>query len=138
MRLSKKRVQHTKGMDITPMIDIVFLLLIFFITVTQVSETNREQLALPELKGGEDQKRTSLVLNIRQSGQIVVAGNEVELADVAFLVGKELEANGGDPGLVTVVIRIDQNATCETPNALVTQLAGQGISKVRLAVQVPQ
>ncbi|PQO36684.1 ExbD/TolR family protein [Blastopirellula marina] len=138
MRLSKKRVQHTKGMDITPMIDIVFLLLIFFITVSQVSETNREKLDLPELKGAEDQKKTSLVLNVRQNGQIVVAGNELEVADVAFLVGKELEANGGDPGLVTVVVRIDQRATCEVPNALVKQLASQGISKVRLAVQVPK
>ncbi|PQO46157.1 ExbD/TolR family protein [Blastopirellula marina] len=138
MRLSKKRVQHTKGMDITPMIDIVFLLLIFFITVTQVSETNREQVSLPELKGSEDQKRTSLVVNVRENGQIVVAGNEMEVADVAFLVGKELETNGGDPGLVTVVVRIDQRATCQTPNALVTQLASQGITKIRLAVQVPQ
>ncbi|PQO32442.1 biopolymer transporter ExbD [Bremerella cremea] len=138
MRLSKKRVQHTKGMDITPMIDIVFLLLIFFITVSQVSETNREKLELPELKGAEDQKKTSLVVNVRQDGQIVVAGNEIEVADVAFLVGEELESNGGDPGLVTVVVRIDQRATCEVPNALVKQLASQGISKVRLAVQVPK
>ncbi|RCS52781.1 biopolymer transporter ExbD [Bremerella cremea] len=138
MRLSKKRVQHTKGMDITPMIDIVFLLLIFFITVTQVSETNREKLELPELKGAEDQKKTSLVINVRENGQIIVADNPLEVADVAFLVGKELETNGGDPGLVTVVVRIDQRATCEVPNALVKQLASQGISKVRLAVQVPQ
>lgn len=138
MRLSKKRVQHTKGMDITPMIDIVFLLLIFFITVTQVSETNREKLELPELKGSEDQKKTSLVVNVRENGQIIVADNPMEVVDVAFLVGKELETNGGDPGLVTVVVRIDQRATCEVPNALVKQLASQGISKVRLAVQVPQ
>ncbi|MFN3150570.1 ExbD/TolR family protein [Bremerella sp.] len=137
MKLSKKRVRHTKGMDITPMIDIVFLLLIFFITVSQVSETNREKLELPQLKGAKDQKKTSLVVNINKAGEIVVAGNQLQLADVAFLVGKELENNGGDPGLVTVVVRIDQKATCQVPNALVKQLASQGISKVRLAVQVP-
>ncbi|MBA2113429.1 ExbD/TolR family protein [Bremerella alba] len=137
MKLSKKRVRHTKGMDITPMIDIVFLLLIFFITVSQVSETNREKLELPELKGAKDQKKTSLVVNINKAGEIVVAGNPVQLADIAFLVGNELEANGGDAAMVTVVVRVDQKATCEVPNALVKQLASQGISKVRLAVQVP-
>ena len=77
------------------------------------------------------------MVNVNKAGEIVVAGNTLELADVAFLVGNELEANGGDPGLVTVVVRIDQRATCEIPNALVKQLASQGIQKVRLAVQVP-
>ncbi|MBI1249481.1 hypothetical protein GC197_16775 [bacterium] len=137
MKLSKKRVQHTKGMDITPMIDIVFLLLIFFITVTQVSETNREKLELPKLQGAKDQKKSSLTVNIDKKGEIIVGGKPMQLADIAFLINKELEANGGDTGLITVVVRIDQRATCETPNALVKQLASQGISKVRLAVEVP-
>lgn len=137
MKLSKKHVRHTKGMDITPMIDIVFLLLIFFITVTQVSETNREQLALPQLQGSEDQKRTSLVVNVNAAGEIIVAGQPIALSDMAFLVNEELNNVGNAPGLVTVVVRIDRRATCETANNIVKQLASQGISKVRLAVQVP-
>lgn len=137
MRLSKKHVRHARGMDITPMIDIVFLLLIFFITVTQVSETNREQVALPELQGAEDQKRTNLVVNVRQNGQIVVAGNPLELSELGFLVSEELETVDNDPAMVTVVVRIDRRATCHTPNRIVEQLASLGISKVRLAVQVP-
>jgi len=137
MKLSKKRVRHSKGMDITPMIDITFLLLIFFITVTQVSETNREAIELPELKGEKDQQKSTLVVNVNRQGEIVVAGSQLDLADLAYMVREELTAVGGDTALVTVVIRIDQGATCKTPNAIVKQLAEQGIIKVRLAVQVP-
>ena len=53
MRLSKR---HNPGlqMNMTPMIDVTFLLLIFFMTVSQVSAVNKEQLELPQLKGSED------------------------------------------------------------------------------------
>ena len=43
-------------MNMTPMIDIVFLLIIFFMTVNQVTEVSKERLSLPQVKGGEDQR----------------------------------------------------------------------------------
>ena len=42
----------------TPMIDVTFLLLIFFMTVSQVSKLNREQLELPRQQGTEEQQPT--------------------------------------------------------------------------------
>jgi len=137
MKLSKKRKQHIRGMDITPMIDITFLLLIFFITVTQVSETNREPVELPKLKGEEDRQKTSIVVNVNENGQIVVAGSKLDIADLALLVSNEIESAAGDPSMITIVVRIDHRAPCLTPNKIVKQLANMGILKVRLAVQVP-
>ena len=51
MRLSKHRRAGVPLMNMTPMIDVVFLLLIFFMTVSQVSQINRERLRLPKEKG---------------------------------------------------------------------------------------
>ena len=55
MRLSKKKKSNAIQMDLTPMIDIVFLLIIFFITVTQITKVNNEVLPLPKVLASEEQ-----------------------------------------------------------------------------------
>ena len=54
--LLRSKTYDDSEMDITPMIDITFLLLIFFITVTQVSDAAKEPIDLPKQKGEEDEK----------------------------------------------------------------------------------
>ena len=84
VRLSKSQAPTSTRVDMnmTPMIDIVFLLIIFFMTVSQVSESIRERLELPKLTGAEDQKRTSLTINVDQQGQIIVSGNAITTGEL--------------------------------------------------------
>lgn len=138
MKLAKKRTRHAPGNNMTPMIDITFLLLIFFITVTQVSETNREQVQLPELAGEKDQQRSTITVNVNSEGTILVGGNQIDIGDLAFLVSEELAQVAGNAALVTVVVRIDQNSPCGPVNRITQQLRRSGISQVRFAVQVPR
>ena len=122
----------------TPMIDIVFLLIIFFMTVTQVSEINKEQLDLPKLKGSDDQQETNLTINVDEQGRVVVSGNRVSVPEVVFMVGEELRRVGGDPRRLTIVLRADERGTSKTVNEIVTALAQFQITKVRIAVQVTE
>ena len=69
MRLTKRRRTTSARINMTPMIDIVFLLIIFFMTVSQVTEVNREQLSLPKQPGAEDQKPAILTANFRADGE---------------------------------------------------------------------
>ena len=74
MRLSKRRRDTLAIMDMTPMIDIVFLLLIFFMTVSQVSEINKIQLSLPKLEGSDDQRPAAeLIVDRTLSAEILEA-----------------------------------------------------------------
>jgi len=136
MRLTKHKRPTTAGMNMTPMIDIVFLLIIFFMTVSQVSEINKERLELPKLKGSEDQKRTSLTVNVDQSGDIVVSGNRITNAELLTFVSLELAKVGDDPDRLSVVIRGDERGDSRTVNEIVTSLARLQVKKVRIAVQV--
>jgi len=137
MRLSKHRRATISEMDMTPMIDIVFLLIIFFMTVTQVSELNRERLELPKLPGAEDQKQTTLTVNVDADGDIVVSGNRVSMAQLLSLVSIELAKLGDDPQRLTVVLRADERGDCRTVNQLVNSLGRLQITRLRIAVQVP-
>ncbi|MGY8769232.1 MAG: ExbD/TolR family protein [Pirellulales bacterium] len=138
MKLSKPKSRHVPEMDLTPMIDIVFMLLIFIITVMRVSEANREPLDLPELVGEKEQSTTAVVVNVMLDGSIVVSNNQIELADLAIIIGNELIKMDNNPDRVQVVIRGDTNGTCKTENDVIKQLAQLGISRVRLAVHVPE
>ena len=138
MRLSKHKRDTRADMNMTPMIDIVFLLIIFFMTVTQVSEINRERLELPQLQGAEDQKPATLIVNVDQAGEIIVSGNQIEVPRLLAIVSQELAKVGEDPSRLTVVLRADERGTSRTVNLIVTALARMQIARVRIAVQVPQ
>ncbi len=138
MRLTKHRRNTRPEMDMTPMIDIVFLLIIFFMTVTQVSKLNKEQLDLAKLKGTQDQKPSVVTVNIMDSGEIRVSGSTLPLSELISLINRELRRVGDEPKLLTVVLRIDQRGTSATPNEVIKSLKKLFIDKVHFAVEVPK
>jgi biopolymer transport protein ExbD len=138
MRLSKHRHATIAEMNMTPMIDVVFLLIIFFMTVTQVSELNKERLELPKLAGSEDQTRTTLTVNVDAAGDVIVSGRQVSIAELLSYVSIELSKVGDDPSRLTLVLRADERGDCRTVNQIVTAVARLEINRVRIAVQVPQ
>lgn len=138
MRLSKRRRSTFTGMNMTPMIDIVFLLIIFFMTVSQVSKINRENIELPKLQGAEDQKPTVLTINVTRQGRIVVGGNTLSAPGLAAMIVNQLDQIGNDPTRLTVVLRADERGDCRVVNQIVTALAKLQVNRVRLAVEVPQ
>lgn len=138
MKLSKQKRPTQARMNMTPMIDIVFLLIIFFMTVSQVSEVNRERLDLPKQRGAEDQRATNLTVNVNQFGHWWVSGRPLSEAELSRLVVKELAGVDKDPNRLVIVIRADQRAASESVNRLVHRLSEFRVTRVRIAVEVPQ
>lgn len=136
MRLSKHKRETTSGMNITPMIDIVFLLLIFFITVSQISESNKERIALSKRKG-EEQTQANLVVNVNEKDEIVVSTKKVTTTGLLVMVGDEIEKAGGDPQRLTIVIRADRTRESKAVNEIIHALAKLAVGKVKFAVEVP-
>lgn len=123
----------------TPMIDVVFQLLIFFMTISsQVSQVERAPLELPQLPGAEDQRPTSMTVNIDEQARIVVDGREMTIAELVSLVSEALDRAGGDANLVTVVIRADRRIASRPVNEVVSALTRMQITRVRFAVEVPK
>jgi biopolymer transport protein ExbD len=122
-------------MNMTPMIDIVFLLLIFFMTVSQVSEINKEQLELPKLKGSADQKPAVVTVNVNQQGDLIVSAQQVTLGKLLDIVSNELRRVGDDPQRMTIVIRADERSEAGPVNRVIKALEQLQITKVRMAVQ---
>lgn len=73
----QNREPQPAGMQMAPMIDIVFLLLIFFIVTWQFSREEMDlKIAVPTSEEGADPKRVlgEIVLNVRDDGTVSVWG----------------------------------------------------------------
>src|SRR5437764_8389513 len=100
MRLSKRHGTKLE-INMTPMIDVTFLLLIFFMTVNQVSKDNRERMRLPPLPGSHDQEDAELIINIDRENNIIVSPQFMSLSQLASLLTERL-AELKDPSRITV------------------------------------
>ena len=137
MKLSKRKKRNSLDVDMTPMIDVVFLLLVFFMTISQISEVKKEKLDLPELQGTQDQLPSSITINVNEKGQILVAQGTVSINQLGNLMEKEKVKVDGNTQLLRIVLRADEKAKSQTVNRVINQLSQQGIQRVRIAVQVP-
>jgi len=84
------------AIELTPLIDMVFLLLIFFLVATTFHQTEREmQIALPAAAsaGPISTALREIVINVDQDGQIIVSGRRIEPEDLQALVTEAIAAN---------------------------------------------
>jgi biopolymer transport protein ExbD len=138
MRLSKHKRNMMAAMNMTPMIDITFLLIIFFMTVSQVTKVNKEPVELPKQKGSDDQKPAVLTLNVDQDGQIIVSGNTYTVAELVSIVSDELASVGNDPNRLTILLRGDRRGTSRTANRVAGALGNLGVNQIRIAVEASE
>ena len=129
MRIGKQR-SRVLALDMTPMIDVVFLLLIFFLTTSQLAELAASELELPQEAGGKESAAASgLMVNIGPTGTLTVLDEEVGLAALPNLARAAL---GADPAAVPV-IRADRAAAAVRLNEVMEALRAGGCRGVRLA-----
>lgn len=72
-------------LNLTPMIDVVFQLLVFFMVATTFLDPEKEiAIELPEAVAGEevDSQREEIVINVFADGRIVLAGQDVPSAEL--------------------------------------------------------
>lgn len=124
--------------DITSMIDVVFLLIIFFLTTSSLVQMTRVPLDLPEEKGQsiDENESPGLVINIEADGRIVVDSVEADVARVLSMVGVEIERAGGVDDL-DVLLRADRAASLARVNEIAQGMIDLGVKSWRLATRVP-
>ena len=105
-------VQINKGnsqvFDLTPMIDCVFQLLIFFLVATRFAEEEREmEVMLPDASEAQPltSKPREMFINVDEKGQYYVTGKMLTVDDL-YPVLRQAWIN--NPGRQSVIIRADK------------------------------
>jgi biopolymer transport protein ExbD len=84
------------AIELTPIIDMVFLLLIFFLAATTFHQSEREmQIALPAASsaGPISTALREIVINVDENGRIIVSGGVLEPEDLRTLINDAVAAN---------------------------------------------
>ena len=137
MRFNNAKQSRPMQLNMTSMIDIVFLLIIFFMIVSQISETNKEQIELPALSAELEQQSAKMTVNINADSEVIVSGESIGTNQLQAMVSQELAAVDGNTNRLFVTLRVDRNALTDRANEVMEILNGAGIPGVRVAVAAP-
>lgn len=124
--------------DLTPMIDVVFNLIIFFLAASHLARSELvEEVLLPEASSGrqeetESQKR--LTITITADGVLYIGSKPFELPQIAAVILAErgVEPQAGSD--FEVRIRTDRRVPYRLIEPLLTACAQAGVNKVKFAV----
>ena len=98
----------TQIFDLTPMIDCVFQLLIFFLVATKFAEEERElEISLPEASEAQPitLRPREMFINIARDGRYFVTGKVIPLNELEQVLKAAWVNN---PGRASVIIRADE------------------------------
>lgn len=123
----------------TPMIDVVFLLIIFFLVSSHLARQEVQmELPLPHAASGsqpdQDEQQPRLIVNVAGDGQLQLAGRLVTIQQLQERLLTRRQISGDE---LEVRIRSDRSVLYSRINPLMQACAKAGIWNVTFAVYQP-
>lgn len=113
MRYSRRQSEpenEEASIDISPLIDIVFILVIFFIVTTVFNkEVGVDVSKPPKVATATDLNRNSVMLALTENGQVYYGGRNIGFDGIETIISGVRD--GGDP--VPVILICDRNSNAE-------------------------
>lgn len=128
-RITTRRQRRGAGDTFVPMINIVFLLLIFFLLSATIAPPDPLELTLPEIDGAEvEMSGAPGVLHVSASGELIYG----ELRGDAALEAVAAQQDGSP-----VALRADAEFDGAAFATLLARLSALGVNEIELAVRQP-
>ena len=86
------------GIDMSPLIDCVFILLIFFIVTTVFVEETGVEVDKPQAASASNLEKNSILIALTVKGEVVYGEREIKVSGVRPLVKRMAAEGEGDPG----------------------------------------
>lgn len=132
MKISNNESER-RSLNLTPLIDVVFLLLIFFMVSTTFEKQSKLKIELPEASpNAVASAQNDLIIAIAQNGAFYVNNNEVPNAQISSLT-KALNAVANEQRDMPVIIKADANVAHKHVVMAMDVLANMGFTTVSMA-----
>ena len=134
MRRSYRSSEEDSEVNLTPMLDVVFIMLIFFIVTASFVKEAGIEVNRPGAVTAERKERASILIAITENGEIWVDKRAVDVRAVQANI-ERMRAENPQGG---VVIQADQNSR----NGLLVQVMDAarmaGVKEISLAAEIIQ
>jgi biopolymer transport protein ExbD len=131
MAVRRAREEEETEINITPMLDIVFIMLIFFIVTTSFVKEPGISPQRPVADTAAEKTRGNVLIAISRTGQIWMDKRSVELGQVRTLVEAALAENPES----SAVIIADEQADSGIVIDLMDQIRLGGIGNISIAAE---
>ena len=129
-----RRERDDATFDLTPMIDVVLLLIIFFMLTSQFAQSGRAEVSLPDQAGlsGEESRGAELVIDLDARGETRIFGRDISIDGILNEAANANAIAKAGRGTVRVLLRADQNCPASAVQNLCAALINIGIRTVSI------
>ncbi len=135
----RRRPRNEVSIELTPLIDVVFLRLIFFRVSTTVFRETQLELELPEASGDLQQpEEQSIVIIIAEDGTYAVNDQALVNSQLATLMRALREQIGEGDASRQLIITADANATHQAVVRAMDAAGRLGLTRLSITTQSPE
>jgi biopolymer transport protein ExbD len=131
MARNRNREEEDASIDMTPMLDIVFIMLIFFIVTTSFVKEAGIQVNKPEANQANKEPSANIFIAIRDTGEVWMDKRQVDVERVAANLERMLAEQPTD----IVVIQADKESEHGRVVEVMDQVKEAGIDKISIAAE---
>jgi len=132
MRIRRRQSESRLTFNMTPLVDVVFLLIIFFIMTLNFSHLliRKTDLPLADMAKPElERTPAELIITLQKDHILFVGRNQVSLQQLGVFLQERIM----DPNATTVTLRGDENLPYQTLQLVMEQVALSGVSRIHFA-----
>jgi biopolymer transport protein ExbD len=122
--------EEVSDINVSPLIDMVFILLIFFIVTTVFVEETGTDVDKPQAASAVNLEKNSILLALTSKGQIVYGGKEIGVGGVRPLVRRLTQQES-----MPVIIQVDKNANAGLLVRVIDESKLGGAKNVSIAAE---
>lgn len=133
MRRRPRKQSLPPQLILSPMIDMIFLLLVFFIVSTMyMSEIKTIPIRLPVAQNSETVSKSNFAVTVKKDGVLYLEDNKIEIKQLVANAAAESKRDAA----FSVIIRADGEANYKTVIKLMDELKGAGVTRFGLATDL--
>ena len=133
----QRSLKEEVSVNMTPLIDVVFLLLIFFMVTTTFSRNTDLLINLPEATGqATEQPPLEIEILVAQNGTYSVNGRQLINTEPEILMRTVAEVSAGDT-TIPLIITADANTTHQSVVTVMDVVAQLGFTSLNIATREP-
>jgi biopolymer transport protein ExbD len=134
--MTRRRLQPTVTINLVPLIDVLLLIIIFFMITTTFKLAPGIAVNLPSSSTAQNVKSSVLRIVAISESEIYVDKTRTDLGGLSALIAKR--AGSGDSGGLKATVEGDRNASYQLMVSVLDALRRGGIDSVGLRARVGQ
>ena len=130
-RSSRSSIEQNPEIDMTPMLDIVFIMLIFFIVTTSFVKESGINVNRPTAQTAQTKERAHIIVSIKSNGEVWIDKRAVDIRAIRANIARLHAENP----LGSVIIAADRDTHVHVLVQVMDQVRLAGITNASIATE---